>query len=419
MTTQQRGLALVLSMALAAAACGGDSDDVADADPAESAEGVAGDDSAATDAADDSAATTTSVSPTTTTTPWVQPAVTVEPISGFGSVVVSSDFWAYSGWLGQVDPDRYTTLPVAHPPPAPLPGVAPLSGLPAPDTDLARPALFVKIGNSASARPPVALTAADLVYVAQVEGGYTRLAAVFHSRTPSEVGPVRSARSTDIGMLSSLNTPLLSNSGANPSHTKLLRQVDLVDLGAASQTSREYYRDRSRSAPYNLMTDPSILWGNAADLGEGGTPPPHFYYRQGSDELPASAVAVSEFEVSYPSQTSGWVWFPQGGWRRTDSGAPVVDADGTPIAAANVVVAEVQTIAAGGFDAARSTITEDVFLGSGRGFVFTDGHMIEVTWTKPTLRSVATWTTAAGETVKLTPGQTWIELAPAGAVSAG
>jgi len=414
------GLALALSLALVAA-CGGGSDD--DADPPESVESAAVDDraddsAASADAVPEATAPATTAAPTTTTTPWVSPDVAVEPISGFGSVNVSSEFWAYTGWLGQVDPDRYTAQPVAHPPPAPLPGVAPLTGLPAPDTDLARPALYVKIGNSASARPPLALSAADLVYVAQVEGGYTRLAAVFHSRTPAEVGPVRSARSTDIGMLSSLNTPLLSNSGANPSHTRLLRQADLVDYGAASQTPREYFRDSSRRAPYNLLTDPSILWGNAADRGEGGTPPPHFFYRQAGDELPASAVAVPAFTVSYPSQTSGWTWYPEGGWRRTDSGSAVVDADGTPIAAANVVVAEVETRLAGGFDSAGSAITEDIYLGSGRGWVFTDGHMIEATWTKPTLRSVATWTTAAGETVKLTPGQTWIELAPAGSVAA-
>ncbi|NCG38376.1 MAG: hypothetical protein GWP48_12765 [Actinobacteria bacterium] len=45
--------------------------------------------------------------------------------------------------------------------------------------------------------------------------------------------------------------------------------------------------------------------------------------------------------------------------------------------------------------------------------------MIEVTWTKPSIHSVATWTTADGVPVALSPGQTWIELAPIGSLTAG
>ncbi len=57
---------------------------------------------------------------------------------------------------------------------------------------------------------------------------------------------------------------------------------------------------------------------------------------------------------------------------------------------------------------------EFVFVGSGRAVVFTDGHRIEGTWTRPTLTSVATLTTAAGQPIALTPGRTWIQLVQAG-----
>ena len=41
---------------------------------------------------------------------------------------------------------------------------------------------------------------ADLVVEELVEGGITRFAAVFHSRNSDPVGPIRSARSTDVGL---------------------------------------------------------------------------------------------------------------------------------------------------------------------------------------------------------------------------
>lgn len=56
------------------------------------------------------------------------------------------------------------------------------------------PVLAVKIDNTSGARPRVGLTAADVVYVELVEGGLTRLLAIYASQLPAHVGPVRSAR---------------------------------------------------------------------------------------------------------------------------------------------------------------------------------------------------------------------------------
>ncbi|MCH1436049.1 MAG: DUF3048 C-terminal domain-containing protein, partial [Acidimicrobiales bacterium] len=96
---------------------------------------------------------------------------------------------------------------------------------------------------------------------------------------------------------------------------------------------------------------------------------------------------------------------------------PHVDADDVQVVAANVVVAEVNRTSTGMVDTVGSPVTEQVFVGSGRGYVFTDGHVVEVVWTKPSLSSVPTWTTPDGVPVALMPGQTWIELTPPGSTS--
>jgi hypothetical protein len=80
---------------------------------------------------------------------------------------------------------------------------SPLTGLPAP----AGPVLAVKIDNVAAARPQLGLDAADIVYVEPVEAGLTRLAAVYSSRLPDAVGPVRSARESDLELLRQFGTP--------------------------------------------------------------------------------------------------------------------------------------------------------------------------------------------------------------------
>ena len=75
--------------------------------------------------------------------------------------------------------------------------VAPLTGLPDPkDVARKRPAVTVKINNTSSGQQH-GVEQADVVYEEVVEGGITRLAAIFNSQAPDKVGSVRSVRKTD------------------------------------------------------------------------------------------------------------------------------------------------------------------------------------------------------------------------------
>ena len=76
-----------------------------------------------------------------------------------------------------------------------------------------QPVVVVKIDDTASGRPQIGLESADLVYVEQVEAGLTRLAAVFASRHPAVVGPVRSVRNSDPELLATYGRPALAYSG--------------------------------------------------------------------------------------------------------------------------------------------------------------------------------------------------------------
>lgn len=74
--------------------------------------------------------------------------------------------------------------------------------------------LAVKIDNVAAARPPTGLEKADIVYVEQVEAGLSRILAAYSSGLPPVVGPVRSARETDLELLRQFDEPTLAYSGA-------------------------------------------------------------------------------------------------------------------------------------------------------------------------------------------------------------
>ena len=125
-----------------------------------------------------------------------------------------------------------TTTTSTAPPPA-----CPLTGLPAPNGSVPqRPAMAVKIDNYPAGRPQSGLDKADIVFEEPVEGGITRYAAVFQCQDAALIGPARSARNIDIGILGQLGNPLLAHvGGINP----VLANIDAspivnVDLGASN-----------------------------------------------------------------------------------------------------------------------------------------------------------------------------------------
>jgi hypothetical protein len=310
----------------------------------------------------------------------------------------------YRGELGVLGADEVVASAVVSAPTV-APGTQPLTGLAGDAPN--RPALVVKIDNSSRARPQSGLDVADIVVEEEVEGGVTRFAAIFHS-TNAVVGPVRSGRTTDIGVLVSLGKPLLLYSGANDVTDALLLARSNVQNRSAARSSG-YWRNSSRRAPSNLYTDTSAHWASAS----GGAPPALFAYRPTGVGSPIGEP-VSGLTVAYRANRASWEWDGTS-WLRSQGGRAHTATSGARIAAANVVVIETRKVDTGMVDSSGAVVPEFVFVGSGRVTVFTDGKKIVGTWTRPTLASVATLTTADGSVIELTPGRTWIEVIQADA----
>ncbi|MDH3303172.1 MAG: DUF3048 domain-containing protein [Acidimicrobiia bacterium] len=304
----------------------------------------------------------------------------------------------YTGILGRLAPDEELVGPAA-PPPAVIPGRLPLTGLPGATPD--RPAIVVKIDNGAAAVPQTGLNAADIVIEEEVEGGVSRFAAIFHSNSAS-IGPVRSGRTTDIALVSSLGRPVLLYSGANDMTERIIRaQPHIVNHSHA--TSSGYWRDQDRRAPSNLYTHTGPHWAAV----DGDPPPPQFAYRLDGD--PVDGSPVSSFSINYPASQAAWTW-EEDQWVRSQRGSGHELTEDGPVSAANVVVIEAERIGTGMVDSAGGPVPEFLYVGTGPATIFTAGQRIDGFWTKPSLSAVATLTTDDGRVIELTPGRTWIQL---------
>jgi len=283
--------------------------------------------------------------------------------------------------------------------------VNPLTGLPNTDpTTLNRPAMAVKIDNHPSARPQLGINQADIIFEENVEK-LTRLAVVFQSEGADPVGPIRSGRIQDIDLLGSLNKPLFVWSGGNAKVTAAVIKSDLVDLSySVANKDGGFARDSDRSAPHNLIAETTKLWTLSP---EGSTAPPtQFSYRAASDAAPATAKPTAGVKVSMDGVKVQWDWdATTGEFLRLQDNTPVVDTADVQLAVPNVIVLEVEYT--------NSYSPTSKTLGGGKVFVFTNGTLIEGTWERTDRLTPFLLKDSSGAVIKLTPGQTFVEVARA------
>ncbi len=301
----------------------------------------------------------------------------------------------------------------------------PLTGLPLGGGSATKRPLYVKIDNSPTARPHYGITKADQVYEWLVEGLTTRLAAVYQSRDPDVIGSVRSVRMTDLPIVPSLGGAIVY-SGGGPEELMALHYDDAVahryiDLRPGYGWG---YRVNFRPAPYNYFTTYTALRGAIAAAPDADQPalvpawdflPPSV-----SDPLAGGfATSVAANSITVPYRALFGVNYQYDAASRTyarfNNGVREIDGENREaVAAKNIVVilTEVHFTDAFGLDPAGNPKLDMVLTGTGAGIVFRDGRRQEVTWSRPDIFDVFTLTSAAGEAVRLSPGQTWIQIVP-------
>ncbi|AZM58804.1 MULTISPECIES: DUF3048 domain-containing protein [unclassified Streptomyces] len=268
------------------------------------------------------------------------------------------------------------------------------------------PVLAVKVDNAPAARPQTGLDAADVVYTEEVEGGSSRLIAVYATELPDSVGPVRSAREADLELLRQFDRPLLAYSGAQSKLNPLIEQAPLEAVTPASEPGA-YARDSGRAAPHNLYLRPDRILdeppGEAA-LTTG--------FRFGP--APAGGAARDEMTVRYPAARFTFTWSEdRDRWLVSMDGAPARTTDGERMAPATVVVQYVTVRSSAFRDFLGNTTPYTETVGSGEATVLRDGRAYEADWERPAAEDGTSFTTDDGEPLNFARGQVWVVYAKA------
>lgn len=302
--------------------------------------------------------------------------------------------------LGGSAPVKHVgATPSASPSPA-KPLFSPFTGEP---VKALGPVLAVKIDNVAAARPPTGLTRADIVYVLPVEGGLSRIFAVFSTHFPRTIGPVRSAREDDIELLRQLGRPAFAYSGAQSQLLPVIRRARTVDLYAG--TAGGYFRDFSRFAPHNLYATTRQLLAEAHhasvahDIGFRFGPPP------------AGGRAVKSRSVSYPAASFTFTWSAaRKRWLVSMDGSPARSTEDGRLSAATVVI-QYTVVRTSRYLERGVPPPYAVSVGAGTAVVLRDGKAYAAHWSRSRADGGTTFTTASGQPMTFARGQVWIVLA--------
>jgi hypothetical protein len=270
--------------------------------------------------------------------------------------------------------------------------------------------LAVKIDNTAGARPRVGVDKAAVVYVEPVEGGLTRLLAAFSTGAgtlPAEVGPIRSARESDVALLANWGRVALAFSGGSAFTRGVVDRADLAAIPYDAST-QGYRRAGDRRAPYNVIGNTQTLIARA---GTGPTTSdPGFRF---GPAAPGGSPGLS-VTTAWPASRVTFSWdAPSGRYLLTTDGRPDVAAGGGRVGAATVVLQEVPARLSDNRDVngAQTPVVEVV--GRGPVTVFRDGRLWRGEWSRPDLGS-PTGYTAGGQPIPMAAGPVWVLLVPSG-----
>ena len=282
------------------------------------------------------------------------------------------------------------------------PATWPLTGLPVDGGDSAEqdhPVLVLKLDNTEASSPQIGLSHADLVVEELVEGGITRLAAFYYSDIPGDVGPVRSLRASDIGIVAPVDGAMVTSGGFG----ETVQRISDAGIRIFNEGSPGFYRESSRSAPYNLFTDMKKVAKAAAEDADGR---PDDYLPWGKEgDLPEGKPAGT-LTADFGSHATSWA-FQNGTYVNQNSHA----AEGDEFPADSVLVLRVDVGDAGYTDPAGNPVPETIFEGDGTAMLFHGGKVVEGSWSKDELDSALELRTKGGE-LKVPAGRVWIELVP-------
>lgn len=284
--------------------------------------------------------------------------------------------------------------------------VSPLTGMPGPVGRI----LAVKIDNIVYARPQTGINDADVVYAIEVEGGLSRFLAVFdsdHLPPGRRIGPVRSARESDLPILQQYGKVNFVYSGALSKFLPLLASADIFNI-SPNQDAALFSRGTDRPAPYNEYVDPVAAFAAYPDSAQASD----IGFRFGA--APAGGRPTTSLTAAMPAAEFTFTWDAGSGrYLVSMDGKAAETTDAGRMGAPTIVIQKVaETTSPHGFMDSPGVLSPFApTIGSGQAVVLRGGRAYDGTWSRPAAQDGTSFS-FQGHPMNFAPGQVWVVLEP-------
>ena len=270
--------------------------------------------------------------------------------------------------------------------------------------------LVVKIDDTNAAHPQIGVEDADLVYVEQVEGGLTRLAAIYTSKLPPLIGPIRSARISDIELLAQFGRVGFAYSGAQSKMRPVIAEANLENLSAERNPPSIYGKDPNRVGPVDMILKPDLLLeranANPKIRIETATASVFAFGDAPKGETNTAIAKIkwpsAKYELRWDSANEKWlIYFNE---------KPNMAANGEHLYADTAII-QIVSITPSIYGDKFGEITPfSKTTGSGKAVMLRDGFSYQLSWQRNLETDVTTWKSEDGDVANFKPGRTWIFL---------
>lgn len=277
-----------------------------------------------------------------------------------------------------------------------------------------RPVAVMIDNDTAAARPQIGLESAYMVYEIIVEGGSSRMMALFKKHDVEKVGPVRSSRHYFLDYALE-HDAIYCHAGWSPK-----AQMDILSLGVNNingiqgEDGTVYWRDYTYDRTWhNLYTGVDKLFDKAKKDKDYRTTTDvkHTEYlkndtvpEEGEDIFNISLPYSNHYRVSYEYDSENKVYK-----RFVNGGAHMSQTD-EQLTAKNIIIYQIYNFNLPDNDNVGRQDLKNI--GSGTGYYVTNGKMIEINWEKTSREGRTVYTTTDGEEILLNPGNTYVQIVP-------
>jgi len=271
----------------------------------------------------------------------------------------------------------------------------------------------VMIDNHSDAWPQVGLQKAYMIYEIIVEGGETRLMALFKGANVEQIGPVRSARHYFIDYAME-NDAIYAHFGQSPQAESDLKKYNINDINGIAEDGSTFWRVKGKAAPHNAITSTEKLLASANNkkYKTKSTNESVLNYTTDEVELSNGQGAISVTIPHSDRQTVKYVYDEANKvYKRNARGKAQTDwTTGEYITTKNIIITFCDNYTLSDSENKGRQGLKNI--GTFDGYYITNGKAIKIKCTKDSRESKTVYKDLNGNVIKVNDGNTFVNICP-------